>query len=498
MKVVKAMKPSRPFSQLEEEATEVQSDVLPAASSGCIPVAGSSSAACRLLGAVAFGLLCFFLGLGVCLQSPRQPANQEHLSGDATGTTAINKPLALPHLYGSAGDSSAPDASMDATTSGNPVHPPPSPRAFSGGRMPLSNASIAEGRSLAAYPLAQCLDGTPAMYYLSEGNASRVFVFFEGGGFCQNLAECQVRAASYLGSTSHDKRSLVLDRPYFTRSPAASPLLHSFTFAYVRYCDGGYFSGNRISPVMHNGTRLHFRGRHILKAVLDDLNLDRATDVVIGGCSAGGIHVLAHLDMIRAMLPSTVAVLGFADSGFYTDVDSFTRRKRFVVSPDGQNASGSLSPACTAAFPDANEKCLIAQRNAPFLRTPTFVWQSKYDLDQRSCEMSPDCASSPTCVDAYSRRLSRAIHDELLNRGRPHTMRASTAPLVVPPMLLVPPRHGAFIDTCERHCDDGVKRPHTVFVDGVTPLQAFALWHSSALVPHARTAWEMDGGQTMC
>jgi O-palmitoleoyl-L-serine hydrolase len=343
----------------------------------------------------------------------------------------------------------------------------------------------AEARSLEAYPLAKCLDGSPARYYLSKGNASRVFVFFEGGGFCQDLSACQTRAASYLGSTLQDPPSLALDRPYFTRSPAASPLLSSFTFAFVRYCDGGYFSGDRLAPVVHNGTSLHFLGRWILGAVFADLKLAEASDVVIGGCSAGGIHVLAHLDAMRDMLPSSVRVSGFADSGFFMDVDFFTGHKRFVVSPAGQNGQRLLSPTCTAEFPQEKEKCLIAQRSAPFLQTPTFVWQSRFDLDQRSCELLPDCAASPPCVEAYARNMSSAIREQLLARRRPH---------------------GAFIDVCARHCDDGVKQLNGISVDGVTPLQALALWyfpevahnHTHDHTPHSRTLWEAPGVEAMC
>lgn len=357
----------------------------------------------------------------------------------------------------------------------------------------------AEARSLDAYPLAKCLDGSPARYYLSKGNASRVFVFFEGGGFCQNLSDCQARAASYLGSTSQDPPSLVLDRPYFSRSPAASPLLSSFTIAYVRYCDGGYYSGDRASPVAHNGSRLHFRGRRVLEAVFADLRLDEAAEVIVGGCSAGAIHVLAHLDAMRAMLPSAVRLTGLADSGFYMDnYELFTHLKRFVVAPSGQNATALLSPECAAAFHTEPERCLAAQRGAPFLQTPTFVWQSRFDLDQRSCELTPKCSASSTCVQSYARSLSSAIHEQLLAR-RHGVLRA----------------HGAFIDVCERHCDDGVRQMHNLTVDGATPLQAFALWygtqdqgtythtpnrtaHEINHSRHPRTLWEMPGGQAAC
>ena len=195
--------------------------------------------------------------------------------------------------------------------------------------------------------------------------------------------------------------------------------------------------------------------------------------------SAGGIRVLAHLDALRAMLPSTVALTGFADSGFYLDVDSFTHLKRFVVSDDGHNATRLLSSTCVAAFPGEKEKCLIAQRAAPFLQTPTYVWQSRYDLDQRSCEITPACAASTACVDAYAGNLSSAVHEQLLSRRWPH--------------------HGAFIDACGRHCDDGLAQPlQNPTVDAHTPLQAFALWHATRHLMHARAVWEAPGGQQAC
>jgi len=341
----------------------------------------------------------------------------------------------------------------------------------------------ADAHSLARYPLARCLDGSPARYYLSKGDASRIFVFFEGGGFCDDLASCQARAGTRLGSTVHDPLVMKLDRPYFSRSPVDSPLLSSFTFAYVRYCDGGYYSGERASEVMYNNTPLHFKGRWITEALFRDLRLDAASHVVMGGCSAGGIRVLAHLDYLRSLLPATVSVAGFADSGFYTDVPSFTNLKRFVVAPDGQNATRLLSQHCLAAHPLAAEKCLIAQHAARYLRTGTFVWQSLFDADQRSCEMNPSCAAAPACVELYAQRLSHAIHQGLL---------AADMHLPSPHV-----RHGAFIDMCDRHCDDGIALPFNLTVDGANPLQAFARWYGAKEDNQSRTVWEVEGNLTM-
>ena len=66
-------------------------------------------------------------------------------------------------------------------------------------------------------------------------------------------------------------------------------------FQFLRYCDGGSFSGNNDTVQPYKGTTLHWRGKRIREAVYDELvtnhGLKDATDVVISGCSAGGLTV---------------------------------------------------------------------------------------------------------------------------------------------------------------------------------------------------------------
>lgn len=103
-------------------------------------------------------------------------------------------------------------------------------------------------------------------------------------------------------------------RPCPRRLQVANPLLHNYTMVYVRYCDGAYYSGRRAAPVIVGNQSLHFAGAHITEAVVAELaksaGLRAATDVVVSGCSAGGIRVYAHLDQIRAMLPAAARVVG--------------------------------------------------------------------------------------------------------------------------------------------------------------------------------------------
>eukprot|EP01043_Picozoa_sp_COSAG02_P043935 COSAG02_NODE_3870_length_6117_cov_7.546195_3_plen_129_part_00 len=68
-----------------------------------------------------------------------------------------------------------------------------------------------------------------------------------------------------------------------------------------RYCDGGSFSGNRETEFHNaNGTSVWFRGHAIVQAIQDSLIADNglasATDVVVSGCSAGGLATYLQCD----------------------------------------------------------------------------------------------------------------------------------------------------------------------------------------------------------
>jgi len=343
--------------------------------------------------------------------------------------------------------------------------------------------------SLDAYPLAKCLDGSPARYYLRAGtDSTRWLIFHEGGGFCESEDDCRTRAKSRLGSTAHDNATLELDdRFYFSLNETESPFLATANHVFVRYCDGAYYSGDRAQQPVLSGadaSPLYFRGRYITEAVFEDLSarhsLANASDVVLSGCSAGAIRVYAHLDSLRALLPPRVTVVGFADSGFYLDVPMFTPLKRFVTAPDGQNATALLSARCLRENPRAPERCLVAEASAAYLRTPLFGFQSRYDVDQRTCEMPPSCALSAPCVEAYGTNATRAMR---------RWLGASTV------------AHGAFMDGCSRHCDGGLRSvdPLRMQVDSVTPLRAFAVWRASLGraseegVASARRVWFQPG-----
>eukprot|EP00446_Apocalathium_sp_SHHI-4_P010150 CAMPEP_0177162204 /NCGR_PEP_ID=MMETSP0367-20130122/5764_1 /TAXON_ID=447022 ORGANISM="Scrippsiella hangoei-like, Strain SHHI-4" /NCGR_SAMPLE_ID=MMETSP0367 /ASSEMBLY_ACC=CAM_ASM_000362 /LENGTH=227 /DNA_ID=CAMNT_0018607967 /DNA_START=57 /DNA_END=740 /DNA_ORIENTATION=- len=198
--------------------------------------------------------------------------------------------------------------------------------------------------------------------------------------------------------------------------------------------------------------KLFFRGRHITESTIQDLletrGLSAATDIVMSGCSSGGANIIAHLDYLRTLLPASARVVGFADSGFYLDVEDSDAPKRFLVAAIGQNGTHMLNQRCLENYTGAEQKCLMGVIAAGYLATPLYLWQSRYDSNQEY-----ECWNNRQCFLDYGKNITFWINATVLSK----------------------PSNGAFIDSCTRHCPSGMP-----FGDrsGKNVMDAFAQWYS--------------------
>ena len=268
--------------------------------------------------------------------------------------------------------------------------------------------------------------GTPAGYYFRPGSgdgAKKWYIHMEGGGWCQLETpyqnwpndNCLDRAnnsnptawLARLGTLTADPPSAVWDIAYSSADPAVNPLMHSWNSVYLRYCDGGTFTGDNTTTV--NGTKLHFKGRAIREASVRSLarrfgtDFSNGTDFVIGGSSAGGLAVYLHADWWHRQLPATATVAGLADSGFFLDWRSVITPGSFTHSYDADlrsgfalfNSSAGVNDACIAAHRHSQSDCIFAANTLPHIATPIFVLQSAFDSWQLQWEhglaKNPDC-----------------------------------------------------------------------------------------------------------
>eukprot|EP00966_Prymnesium_polylepis_P107242 2483180-Prymnesium_polylepis.1 len=102
--------------------------------------------------------------------------------------------------------------------------------------------------------------------------------------------------------------------------PAANPDFATFHRVHIQYCDGGSFAGDRELDTPDG--RLHFRGRRILQAALSELQSSfglgaaEGTQVLLTGCSAGGVAVYLNADFIRGAHESSSGYTNGAGTAF--------------------------------------------------------------------------------------------------------------------------------------------------------------------------------------
>lgn len=188
----------------------------------------------------------------------------------------------------------------------------------------------------------------------------------------------------------------------------------------------------------------------VFDALLTDEGLDKATDVIVGGDSAGGMATYQHADRIAAKLPATANFLAIPDSGFFLDAGSYAANFRNFF--HFMNSTAGVHPGCIASQKAAGkplEDCIFVQNVAPFITSRVWAVQSQFDPAQ------PMTSHKPAAVNAYGARLVNTIQSTLL---QPHKA------------------NGAWMYSCYQHCGgwefdvDGTTAAYTLgpFFDGAT------------------------------
>lgn len=318
------------------------------------------------------------------------------------------------------------------------VHVPPTEKTFAQAYF-LTEA--------AAQDNARCLDGTVPVYYHRKGTgdgANKWFLWQEGGAWCTSDASCAERALGALGSTKDDPQNRSLDGGYFAVDPKVNPLMYNWNAVYLRYCDGASVSGDVAAPVAVGNQTLHYRGKAILDAeiasLLDGRSMRLATDVVVGGCSAGGLATYLHCDRWADAI--SVATGGRAktrcapDSGFF--IDSLRKcHGRLTGAYRTQSCAAGVHPECIAAHNVTGDgwKCFFAQWTAPFIKTPTFGLQSQYDSWQGG-------GNNVSQFGTMGQDITALVTSQLLT-----------------PTGAARGANGAFLDSCSHHCGSSGPQP---------------------------------------
>jgi hypothetical protein len=355
------------------------------------------------------------------------------------------------------------------------------------------------------HSMAACLDGSaPAFYFrpaTSESARGKYVVYHEGGDFCgygdtwdEWIEDCRKRSHTELGSSRNLRANQTLN--LFKHGVDAfandnTSLTFEWNWVYMMYCDGHYYAGantsTTLAPHKKKNEELYFRGAFNVEAILSTLGLTKkvhaaspsmavkVTDVLVHGCSSGGVAVFSNADHIRSLIPSTIRVAAAANSGYYMNTEEiyteYWTRPPFLMA----NLSGTLNTGCVAAQPAAPWNCIVAEVTAPYVMTmPIFAWQSRFDSNQLSCvQIDPN---DNAAVNAYGFLLDTSLKQWVANA-------TSSVP------------RGAFVDGCYRHCGCS----NSISQKEWTPRSALSSWWAglwpAGAQPNRSSSmfWSQDG-----
>jgi len=308
---------------------------------------------------------------------------------------------------------------------------------------------------------ALCLDGSPAGYYLTQnGNASTWIIDFQRGGMCSSAEDCLARSTTELGSSKSWPKywyplsalSFAEESGFISDSTWTNPKLASWNKVRVQYCDGDLYSGNRLEPYQFNGSTLYFRGQSIVEAVFDDLarfGLYNATEIIITGCSAGGISVYLHIDWIRKRIPAHIKVSAAPDSGYFMDIPNykgFKNSTQWNITRKLHNTTFLNEKCKQHNRGEAVGNCIWPSHAAKYISKdiPFYVINSIADSYQIAHTLQLECFQQGLFLSTLG-NCSKAELDAV-------TQFRQTMINSLESSILQSPKNGAFLLSCLTHC----------------------------------------------
>ena len=366
---------------------------------------------------------------------------------------------------------------------------------------------------------AVCLDGTPVPLYLRAGNgadASKIILFFEGGGWGESDVDNLVRAGSPLGS-SHFNVTTYENRDLLDANCINNPTFCNYSVVYAAYVDGASRAGDVIEPVIVNGKTIFYRGWRVLKATLSAMldkngpgagvpSLSTAPQLLISGSSAGGLTTFLHADYIaetaQAVNP-TLQVRAVPEVGFFIDGESIWNQQHIMTSvfarvAEIQNITGGVpeqvNKDCVAATPAAERyKCFMAQYLLPFIKTPTFIINSMVDQWQTENILAPNIETMPSvttyapfvpCINNPVAGCNATQASQWKNYGTQFLTALNTAIKATPSQY----NHGGFITSCPIHTTFIGSLGHKITINNITMYQALTDW----VTGKTNSSWLID------
>ena len=363
---------------------------------------------------------------------------------------------------------------------------------------------------------AVCLDGSPAgFYYFPAPPGTKRFkstnqswvLFFEGGGWCMSENDCALRATTKTGSSRSWHRSGsfggVLNKCCFCTS------FCTFHRVLIKSCDGSSFAGSATRSVPAGGQqqggvelphRVHLAGRpivaQVLQVLMERFGLGHANEVLLSGCSSGGLAALLHAESVRSTLLAAATplrrfkVAAFSGLFFVPPASSEAKQLQHPFAEQMRSVVQMAAIDHSRCREGLAGECMLGTAPLEALPSdiPVMVVQSPVDSWQVSCILGAGrsgnrfflagCAHSGwgRCLEwmkgAASANTKRCTFQQLA-KLRAYQQHVADALSQSP--ALARPGSGAFLHSCGNHCEDTDTLIYTR-VHGLTVKGALNQW----------------------
>ncbi len=235
------------------------------------------------------------------------------------------------------------------------------------------------------------------MYYFEEGDSDENWlIFFEGGGGCSTIEECNERYTNPYTKILMTAEPLKIENNHFidgtdllSNNASDNPLFYNFNRVLVPYCSQDAFLANSPLPSVDlgddNNISFVFRGRVILESVVQDLldmGMANASRLVLAGSSAGGVGILNNLKWIQGQLNNSTDLSLIVDSSWFIPYDDYHAINFSLEQVDMLNITQPLCMDYSAGFPCCTSLvCLLTKDDFIQNKLPrTFIITSLYDI----------------------------------------------------------------------------------------------------------------------
>lgn len=267
---------------------------------------------------------------------------------------------------------------------------------------------------------AVCNDGTPAAYFVRRATnpefKDKWIIHLQGGGSCRTIDDCNQRKKNSPGLMTGRKGTATFTSDgIYSSSPSKNPDFYQYNWVWILYCSSDGWIGDREASKETGG--YHFRGRNIVKAVIEDLSatnnkevkpLKDSSNLLLTGGSAGAAGVRNLIDVVAELLPN-VKVKGLADAAWrlnqpaygldWTQTDTEAKRSYTFW--------GAPFPKTCAANEKTAERCALSEVMMRHTKTPLF-----HANDQKDSTALKN-AGIPTTDKAGRENYAKSIRTEL-------------------------------------------------------------------------------------